>query len=511
MMFARRRPSSDIEIRCPQVRSAIRFGGRFEGTIAGILGALASLIAGRLLRDDAGGAEPLMAIFPVLTLVAVRWGARAGMVMLTLGVVGAWYVYVGRPLSFEVTSQQAGSLSIASVSGGLILLICNLLSRSIAGLRAADAASTDLAKKLAERTLDLEQALEDQAGAWREIEFSERQFRVSFEHAAVGKLQTEPESGKIIRANQAFCDMLGYAAGDLIGTDERKLTFPDDIADDQDEYQKVLRGEAPRYIREKRYIKRDGSLIWVRVSLAIVRSPVDDRPLLAVAVIENVDDQHRYQRALEQSKADLEQALRQRDLLLREVYHRVKNNLQVVDGLLLLQKRRINDAEAKSQLQQTRDRIFALGLVHHQLMGSADLQTFDVSPFLNQLVDNLRAAGNAPSVAIEVSAGPIKVDLDFAIPLGLIVTELVTNALKHAFLGVPGRITVALEEDGEGTLTLLVADDGKGLPADGGYSQNTGLGMKIVAGLLDQIGGRLHRDGSAGTTYRISFERRRHP
>ncbi len=436
-----------------------------------------------------------MAIFPILILVAVRWGMRSGIITLVLGTLGAWYVYVGKPFSFQVTLGQGGALLIAAISGGLILGICKLLNQTVTGLRSA---------------------LGEQERSRQAIEFSERQFRVSFEHAAVGKLQAEPHTGRIIRVNQAFCEMLGYVEDDLVGTDGWRLTCAEDLASDREEYQQVLEGTAARYIREKRYIRSDGTLVWARVSLVIVRSPADGAPVLAVAVVENIDDQRRYRLDLEHAKADLEQtvierteALRQRALLLREVYHRVKNNLQVVDSLIMLQARLIDDPQAKAQLQQTRDRIFALGLVHHQLMGSEDLQTFDVSPFLTQLIENIAAGSIAQQVRIDVHADPIKVDLDFAIPLGLVVTELVTNALKHAFAGQPGCIVIGLKKDDVGTVTLRLSDDGIGLPKPSSASEaapSTGLGMKIIAGLLGQMRGELHHDDSAGTGYRIVFQ-----
>jgi len=175
----------------------------------------------------------------------------------------------------------------------------------------------------------------------------------------------------------------------------------------------------------------------------------------------------------------------------------------------MMQARQIKDGPAKTQLQQTRDRIYALGLVHHQLMGSDDLRTFYVSPFLTELVDNLAAGSVSPLVSFEVSSDRIKVDLDFAISLGLIVTELVTNALKHAFCGRSGKINVDLTKDENGTLTLTVADDGIGRPTKvGAEAGKAGLGMQIVAGLLRQIRGEMHRVQAPGTKYHIVFRKR---
>lgn len=435
--------------------------------------------------------------------------------MLVAGIVAGWYVYVGQPFSFMISGEQARALLIVGISGALILAVCRRLAQSIKDLEAANGAATLLATKLSQRSAELEDTLQEQVRWQHAIEISDNLFRLSFEHAVVGKVQVEPYSGKIIRVNQAFAEMLGYSTDDLVGTDAWQLTFGEDLDADKEAYQKVLVGSAPRYIREKRYVKRDGTLVWARASLVIVRSPADNEPLVAVAVVENVDEQHQYRLELELAKSNLERSLRertealdQRNLLLREVYHRVKNNLQIVDGLIMLQAQLIKDEAVKSQLQQTRDRIYALGLVHHQLMGSHDLRNFDVYPFLMQLLENLTSA-TRPHAGFEVRAKSIQVDLDFAIPLGLVVTELVTNSLKHAFVGQSGHILIKFDRDFEGNFTLIVSDNGIGVPADINVpSSRNGLGMKIVGGLLSQMRGKLHREIIDGTTYRIVFEKR---
>ncbi len=126
-------------------------------------------------------------------------------------------------------------------------------------------------------------------------------------------------------------------------------------------------------------------------------------------------------------------ALGQRDLLLREVYHRVKNNLQIVDAVIHMQAEQMPRQQDRAFLEALRSRVYALGLVHQQLMTSADLQTFDLAPFLKELSENLLVAGATGDIEMEVEACTLSVGLDFAVPMGLIVTELLTNSLKHAF------------------------------------------------------------------------------
>jgi two-component sensor histidine kinase len=203
-------------------------------------------------------------------------------------------------------------------------------------------------------------------------------------------------------------------------------------------------------------------------------------------------------RVVEEQKA----TLAQRDLLLREVYHRVKNNLQMVDGLLVMQSRQITDPDARKALRGLRDRIFALGLVHQQLMSSSDLKTFDVAPFLSELSGNIVDGGAGGEVALSVEAIPLDVGLDFAIPLGLLVNELVTNSLKHAFPDGGGEIAVNLSRADGGELLLVVADNGKGYDdqlARPGTSK-VALGSTIIKGLVAQMEGTIMVESKPGLT-----------
>ena len=193
-------------------------------------------------------------------------------------------------------------------------------------------------------------------------------------------------------------------------------------------------------------------------------------------------------RLVEEQKA----TLAQRDLLLREVYHRVKNNLQMVDGLLVMQSRQITDPDARKALRSLRDRIFALGLVHQQLMSSSDLKTFDIAPFLSELSSNIVEGGAGDAVALSVEA----------IPLGLLVNELVTNSLKHAFPDGGGEIEVNLSRTDQGELLLVVADNGRGYSpkAPRAEGPKVALGSTIIQGLVAQMEGTIMIESQQGLT-----------
>ncbi len=389
-------------------------------------------------------------------------------------------------------------LSIATAA-----ILWRLIPRALALPSAAE-----LERRVQERTAELTDALRQRDLSQQALMRSEEQFRVSFEAAAVGKVQTDPASGQIIRANRAFARMLGYEPEDLVGLVAWNLTAPEDRGASMADYARVEAGDSNIYITEKRYVRRDGSLVWGRVSATVIRG-ADGRPALTVGVIEDIDDRHKAQAALQAAKQDLEQmlgertnALAQRDLLLREVYHRVKNNLQMIDSFIVMQARLLSDPAAAEGFANLRGRVFALGLVHHQLMGSKDLETFDIAPFLAELSRQLLASGGERDISLTVRAAPLRVGLDFAIPLGLLVTELVTNSLKHAFPEGEGAIEVTLDLNDDGMAALVVADNGKGHDMTGGAPKDS-LGATIIRGLVTQLGGSLTIDATNGTRSQI--------
>ncbi|HWK43668.1 MAG TPA: histidine kinase dimerization/phosphoacceptor domain -containing protein [Stellaceae bacterium] len=380
------------------------------------------------------------------------------------------------------------------------------------------AANIELERRVVERTADLREAndrlteaLAARAAVQQALGHSEAEFRASFEGAAVGKALVEPVTRRILRANRAFAGMLGYEPAELIGHTAEEFTWPEDRASDAAEYARLVSGETETHVREKRYKRRNGAPFWVRVSATLARVPESSHPILTVAAIEDIDAWYTAEAELRAAKRDLEivvdertAALAQRDLLLREVYHRVKNNLQIVDSLLMMQARQLEDPLAKRALLGMRGRIYALGLVHHQLMGSADLKTFDVAPFLNELSTNLLEGSANGSVNLSVEAFPLDVGLDFAVPLGLVVTELVTNSLKHAFPEGTGNISVVLRPGTDGQMVLTVSDDGRGqlsgAPSD---RPKTGLGIGIVKSLVAQLEGTMIVRNDNGMTTEI--------
>jgi len=204
----------------------------------------------------------------------------------------------------------------------------------------------------------------------------------------------------------------------------------------------------------------------------------------------------------------LRASLRERETLLKELHHRVKNNLAVIDGLLTLQGSRFKDPAVLDALRDSRNRIRSMAAVHESLYRSRELSRIDFAAYAERLCRNLLAAyaTDPEQVALELALEPIEVDLDLAIPLGLLLNELVCNALKHAFpAGRPGRIVVDLQKETEGPFVLAVRDDGIGLTPRTEGEQPESLGLELINIMVDQIDATFAVKQDHGTTFTIRF------
>jgi len=212
----------------------------------------------------------------------------------------------------------------------------------------------------------------------------------------------------------------------------------------------------------------------------------------------------------EKKRADekMRASLREKEVLLREIHHRVKNNLQIVTSLLHLQSNRTGDERVRELLRESTNRVASIALVHQRLYESADLSRIPFATYLRDLASSLWKAygvGEA-SVGLRIAAGEVVLSVDTAVPCGLLLNEILSNALKHAWPdGRKGTIEVRLEV-ADGRCRLGVADDGVGLPADFAQRAGASLGSKLIERLVAQLHGTLQRESAAtGTSYAVTF------
>jgi two-component sensor histidine kinase len=201
-------------------------------------------------------------------------------------------------------------------------------------------------------------------------------------------------------------------------------------------------------------------------------------------------------------------ALQEKEVLLKEIYHRVKNNLQVISSLLSLQADAVEDPNVRNLLEESQRRIQAMSLVHQKLYASDDLASIDVRAYVQHLLEDLnRAYGTQDRIDFHVQIPEhSRMDIDTAIPFGLILTELISNALKYAFPSPQsGRVAVILRPDGEQRWLLEVQDDGVGIPPHIDIANATSLGLTLVNDLVSQLRGNVQLERSHGTRYRIQL------
>jgi two-component sensor histidine kinase/tetratricopeptide (TPR) repeat protein len=209
---------------------------------------------------------------------------------------------------------------------------------------------------------------------------------------------------------------------------------------------------------------------------------------------------------------DKDTLLEEKEWLLKEVHHRVKNNLQLIISLLQSQRKYLLDDAAVHAIEQSQHRVRAMALIHQKLYRSEDLSHIDMPDYIQEVVEHLSESFDPDEqVTFHFRLAPLALDVAQAVPLGLIVNEAITNALKYAFppgsrpMGHGGTVEVSLTHEAGDRYLLVVADDGVGLPTDVDLRRSNSMGANIMRGLSKQLGGTLHVDSHQGVTVSVSF------
>jgi PAS domain S-box-containing protein len=213
---------------------------------------------------------------------------------------------------------------------------------------------------------------------------------------------------------------------------------------------------------------------------------------------------------LQSKEEQLEVSLSEQTTLLKEVHHRVKNNLQVISSLLRMQGELLTDPAATEALRQSQNRVSSMALIHEQLYGDRDTSQIDFAHFTQTLVGALfhSYCGSAGHITSRLNIAPVTLKVDEAIPCGLILNELVTNALKYAYPdGKRGEIVVELKETDDRSVVLSVSDQGVGLKGQIDWNNSASLGLTLVNTLTDQLGGKLSVKSGPGAEFTVAFAR----
>jgi PAS domain S-box-containing protein len=303
---------------------------------------------------------------------------------------------------------------------------------------------------------------------------------------------------RILQWNVAAESLFGWTAGEILGK-----PIPFIPADRADEYEtlteRVVEGSA--YVgRILRSVRKDGVQLNLYTSAASLLN-ASGQTNGAVAMFVDITETLRVQEELRRS-------LSEKEVLLKEIHHRVKNNLQVISSLLSLQSDRIADSKAKDVFRDSQNRVRSMAMIHERLYRSSDLAHVDFGEYVRNLSTSLFNSyrTSLPNVSCDIDVDDVRVDVDVAVPCGLILNELMSNALKYAFPSDRrGRIMVQLRKGEEEKLRLTVADDGVGLPTGFTVGDSHSLGYQLVQLLVEQLGGELQVVGERGVSASVTF------
>lgn len=342
-------------------------------------------------------------------------------------------------------------------------------------------------------------------------------FAAAMRSTRMAMLITDPNQpdNPIVFANDAFLQLSGYERDDIIGRNCRFLQGADTDPAHVDAIRDAVRNKTDGAVEILNY-RKDGTTFWN----ALFLSPVIDESgnllyffasQIDVTARRNVEaelesQRTRFETAVRERTKELEHTLEVQKMLVHEVDHRVKNNLQLVSSLVLMQTREISDPAIRASLTSMQERIEALGTVHNLLYQADDARVLSVADLVRDLATGLVASSGRNDIELKLDLDEVRVRADMATPISLIFNELVTNALKHAFPdGRSGQLMIRVKENAPG-LVLEVEDNGVGMARE---RRATAFGTKLMDALARQLHSRIEwSSATPGTIARLRIETR---
>jgi two-component system response regulator len=296
--------------------------------------------------------------------------------------------------------------------------------------------------------------------------------------------------GKMVYVSPACVTVLGRDPGEMTGRLWTELV----AAEDRDALLAMLArtDQNPAQSTTVRCCRLDGSIAWVETRVALLRSALSAPPMIVLTMhdvtAQRVHEQH------------IQSSLREKEVLLKEIHHRVKNNLQVIQSLLKMQSRSLPDGQTREAIAATIQRVRAMALLHEGLYQRKDLATVSLREYLRDLFNGVEASSIADPGQVQLRLGTddIQLSLDTAAPLGLLANELMSNCFKHGFpAGRRGAIEISIRRV-NGVVHMVVKDDGIGIPQNFDATASKSMGLKLATSLAHQLGGRLEFSCDSG-------------
>jgi len=424
-------------------------------------------------------------LLPILIWVVFRLGQfRASLLVSFVATLAIIATARGQGPFVQASSHESLLLlqSFTAVCAVTTLVLSAVIEERQAAQASLKQSSDTLEQQVKERTAQLQH--------------SQAQYRAIVEDQTELIARFLPDT-TLVYVNVAFCRYFGLNQDDMIGKSFTPIVYDSDRPRVTQAIQSMS-FENPTVTVENRVIV-DGHVRWTQW----VNRMLFDRQRNFVEfqmVGRDITDR-------KQAEEKLQASLREKEILLKEVHHRVKNNLQIIYSLLRLQQRTLKDPQATACLLDSQNRIEAIALIHEKLYQTDNLAQIDFREYIASLVENLHNSYNTrpQDITVETEVDKISLDINKAIPCGLIINELVSNALKYAFPNRKGHIQVKLHADEHFNIRLTVKDNGIGLPKGFNLTQSNSLGLQLVHDFVDQLRGKLEMDCSLGTTFEIAF------
>ncbi len=316
--------------------------------------------------------------------------------------------------------------------------------------------------------------------------------------------------GGITFVNPSAAQLIGWDPGELIGRNAHATfhhTRPDGCSYPMEEclVYSALRSGNTRHAINEEFLRKDGTRFPVEFTTTSIME--EGNIVGAVVVFRDITER-------KQAEDEVKGSLREKEVLLKEIHHRVKNNLQIIHSMLSLQLPLIKDELAIDLFRESQNRVFSMALIHEKLYQSESLAKIDFAEYVRSLTDTLFLSYGVTdrTVRLRTDVEDVALDVDTVIPCALLINELVSNSLKHAFpdwwrrAGRTGEVRVGLRRCGGDGLTLTVGDSGVGLPADLDIWKSETLGLQLVSVLVRQLKGSVAVNRSGGTEFVITFE-----